>query len=622
MIEKTNPKFQLKSCFTLFVPIIFLLSGCSGDNRGPAHFAGNNILLISIDTCRADYLEPFGGTKIETPHINALAEDSSIFTDAVTPVPLTLPAHASLLSGLHPIQHNVRDNFGGVLSEMVVTLPELFQESGYTTAGVIGTILISRRTGLNQGFDMYNDEFSRAAFRALQPSVERKAETVNDLTMEWLESYLQPEAEPKQPFFLFTHYYDPHMLYQPPEPYDELYKNDLYGGEIAYVDHHIGELMTYLKDNGLYDDMLIVLVGDHGEGLGDHQEITHGLFLYEECVHVPFLIKLPKREGSAGGHPIEQSASLEDVAPTLMELCGLGFTQTNGTSLVPWLLEGKEAEERWICLETQYPLTFNWSPMYSLRSSDWKYIHTPRPELYNLYEDSEEKKNIIDQASAQTKHMNSILEDRLVDMAQTAMVDNNPQYSMERVEILTSLGYVAAGNTRGRIGPDKTLPDAKDKISIYVKNDVGLAELKKKNYKRAIELFRQVMENDPTNPTAYFNLGLAYMELGDMENALSHMEQAVLLAPENIHIHLYIAKVLVQKGETEKGQKVLESIIEEKPQMADAHFQLGWLELDAENYESALRHFEEAQKWMPDMPDLDAMMERAKKGLSQVNPNP
>jgi arylsulfatase A-like enzyme len=592
-----------------------LLLGCSEQRKaGPPVFSGKNVLLISIDTCRADYLEPYGGKKIKTPHINALAQDGFLFTDAVTPVPLTLPAHTTLLTGLHPIQHNVRDNFSGVLGDSVVTLPELFREAGYATAGVIGSILISHRTGLGQGFDVYKDEFTREEFRALQPSVERKGESALALTRDWLDSYLQTEN--KKPFFLFVHFYDPHKLYQPPAPFDEQYAHDLYGGEIAYVDFCIGKLVDGLKENGLYDDLLLVLIGDHGEGLGDHEEVTHGLFLYEEAVHVPFLVKLPNCENSFSPFPIHQTVSLEDVTPTLIELCGLGFTKTNGVSLAPWLLRQESETDRWICLETQYPLTYNWSPMYSLRSSQWKYIHTPRPELYNLLEDPKEKKNLAGLSAAQRTYMNGILENQLVELARTAVNDHDPQYSIDRAEILTSLGYMAAGNMKGRIGPDRTLPDAKDKISVYIKNDVALGYMMKGMYSQAIDMFLEVVENDPTNPTPYFNLGLTYMQMADYDNALSLMEKAVLLAPESIHIHLHIAKVLLQKGEYGKCRSVLESIIAEQPMLADAHFQLGWLEMMEKRFENALVHFQEARRWMPDMPNLEESIAKARQGES------
>ncbi len=600
---------------SLLLFIIILSIGCSKKEKtASAPFKGKNVMLISVDTCRADYLEAYGNQLIKTPHISCLAEDGILFTNAVTPVPLTLPAHSSLLSGLHPIQHNVRDNFNGILSDAVVTLPELFRESGYTTMGVIGSILLSRRTGINQGFDTFLDEFSISEYRAVQPLVERKADKVTNKTMAWLKQYL--DSKKKKPFFSFVHYYDPHKLYQPPSPYDEIYSNDLYGGEIAFTDEQIGKLIDFLKENGLYDDLLLILIGDHGEGLGDHEEVTHGLFLYEEAVHVPFIVKLPKTKKPKKGIQIDQNISLEDVTPTLIDLCELGIIETNGISLAPWIMGNKKKQERFICLETQYPLTYNWSPTYALRSTSWKYIHAPKPELYNIEEDRGEKRNLIKASTEKYRSMNDVLEDKLVELSRSVILMGNQQYSTERTEILSSLGYTAPASEPGQIAPDEPLPDPKDKVEVYIKNDMGLGELMKGNYDKAARLFMEIIESDSENPTSYFNLGLVYVKTSQMDKAAHYMREALKRSQKNLHIHLHLAKVLIEKGDTERAREILEALIQENPKLSDAHFQLGWMDLNQNKYESALEHFMDAKRWMPDMPNLDKSIEKAKEGLS------
>ena len=587
---------------------VLLSVACSG--KSSALFAGKNVLLISIDTCRADYLEPYGGTKIETPALNAVARGGFQFMDAVTPVPLTLPAHATLLTGLHPIRHGVRDNFNGVLSEAADTIAERFRDAGYATAGVVGAILLSRRTGLSQGFDYYNDEFKKEDFQAQQPTVERKGDRVLAAAEEWIDGWAA--SNPRKPFFLFLHFYDPHMLYQPPSPFREMYKDDAYGGEIAFVDACIGNLIVFLKEKQLYDELLLVIVGDHGEGLKQHEERTHGLFLYENTVRVPFFIRFPQSFERHRSGKIAQSASLEDVAPTLADLCGLGPLQTDGLDLVPWFLGRTQIQERWTCLETQYPLTYNWSPMYALRNSTWKYIHAPKPELYNLQGDPGETHNLVHSATGQINVMSDLLENRLIAMIRHTTFAPQTSMSSERAEALASLGYVAGGPTGSAIGPNVSLPDPKDKIKVYDMIDNGLSAFARRNFSRAVELFENVILEDSHNPTPYLNLGLIYAQQSDWEPAAKNLEAAVLLAPQNYHIQLQYAKILITKGDVEKGRKILLALIHEQPQMADAHYNLGRADMKEKKHAEAVAHFEEAKRRMPDMPGIDEAIDLAK----------
>ncbi len=587
--------------------VLLILAGCA--KKEPATFAGKNVLLVSIDTCRADHVQPYSDGHAQTPVLKSIAQDGLWFADAVSPVPLTLPAHCSLLTGLHPIRHGVRNNYNYALSDEAVTLAELFQESGYATAGAIGAILISRREGLSQGFEYYNDEFSLEEYQAMQPAVERRAEKVVASATAWLQSHL--EKLPEKPFFLFVHFYDPHMVYQPPAPFDSQYADSPYDGEIAYVDRCLGQLTAYLRDRGLYEDLLIVLVGDHGEGLGDHQELNHGLFLYEETVRVPFIVKLPQGAIRDPGRACQQSAGLEDVTPTLIELCGLGPTPVTGISLVPWLLGSAVIEPRDIVLETQYPLTYNWSPLYALRNADWKYIHAPIPELYRLADDPGETKNQTDSNSALKTEMSSELEDRLIALARDASLSAVLPVSSDRMEMLASLGYAAGGAAPGIIGPDKSLPDPKQKIDVYLLIDRGLGALARGFHQRSIELFEQAMRKDPQNPTAYANMGLAYAQMKEWDAAIKLTKKAVELSPENLLAHLQLTRIYTMSGHLEEGQNWLEAILRDFPKQAEAHYQLGEIYLRQQDYSKALQQFQEAKRWMPDMPGIDSKIEQA-----------
>ena len=587
-------------------------SGCAPEAAPPPTLKHKNVLLISIDTVRIDYLEPYGSTKIETPQLAELAREGRVFLDAVTPVPLTVPAHATLLTGLHPIHHGVQNNFSDILSDAATTLAELFREAGYRTGGVAGSILLSRRAGFDQGFDFYEDRFTRKEFEAIQPTVERKAIRVYEITRDWLDQ-IQAEEE-KKPFFLFLHFYDPHKLYQPPEPFKSRYPDDPYGGEIAYVDDVIGHLIDDLKVRGLYDDMMVVVDGDHGEGLGDHQEQTHGLFLYEETVRVPLLVKLPQGFMDAPGKMSHQSVSLEDVAPTLMDLCELSPAPTDGMSLRPWLLGNAEREARWTVHETRYPLTYNWSPLFALRNREWKFVKAPRPELYNLASDPNEKVNLTTTNPEQAKAMQTELENRLADLTATSPFEPLSQISSGQAEILASLGYVGGGSGDATQEVADNLPDPKDKVDVYQLVDQGLALLAQRRTDAAIEMFQEAAEKDPNNPTPYLNRGLAAMQAGQWALAEEYTRKARQLAPDQVLIQLQLARISIAGGHLEEAREILKELIRAHPQQADAYFQMGWADMQEKKWEWALKHFEEARERMPDMPGLDEVMEAARKG--------
>ncbi|NPU96532.1 MAG: sulfatase-like hydrolase/transferase [Candidatus Omnitrophica bacterium] len=583
--------------------LVAVISACSGKEKTNSVFTGKNVLLVSIDTCRADYVQPYGDDKAKTPVLAALAQDGIWFADAVTPVPLTMPAHATLLTGLHPIQHGVRDNFNYLLNDNALTLAELFAESGYATAGVIGSIVLSRRSGLGQGFAWFDDRFAREDYESFQPVVERKAARVVDSATGWLETWL--EAGQAQPFFLFAHFFDPHMLYNPPPPFDEEYRHDLYAGEIAYVDHCLGQLIGYLKSKNLYDNLLIVVVGDHGEGLGDHQEHTHGLFLYEEAVRVPLIVKLPRQEVRQIGIRCGQSASLEDVFPTLADLCGLGPAETNGISLAPWLLDNAPIRPRQVTLETMYPLTYNWSPLYALRDREWKYIHAPQPELYQLATDPGERINLLNTATAPLREMQDTLETRLIALAQSKTHMASQLITPDRMEVLHALGYAAGGVVPGTLGPNTPLPDPKSKISVYLRNDQGLAAMAKGFTPQAIDIFKEAIFEDPNNPTSYFNLGIAYSQLERWDEAVQYTQKALELSPQSHLIHIQLARVFQMAGQKDKARTLLKAIIQDNPQAAEAHYQLGIMALQDNRFEDAIRHFEDTRRWMPDFPGID-----------------
>ncbi len=603
--------FQLTVGLVLAGLLIF--AACGGqDGSSRLSLAGKNVVLISIDTCRADHVQPYRNAKVKTPNLAAIAEEGLWFDDAVSPVPLTLPAHCSLLTGLHPIQHGVRQNFGHTLSGDADTIAELFQESGYATAGVIGSILLSRRMGIDQGFEYFNDEFSQENYQALQSIVERRADRVVESATLWLSDHREKNSE--KPFFLFLHFYDPHMQYNPPVPFKKQYAKRPYAGEIAYVDSCIGEFNDRLKETGFYDDTLLVVVGDHGEGLGDHEELTHGLLLYDETVRVPFIVKMPKGTAGRTGKRIKQSVSLEDVVPTLIELFELGSVPTNGISLVPWLAGNAKVHMRSIVLETQYPLIYNWSPLYALRNPAWKYISAPTPELYLLAGDPREFQSLIGNAPEHDLALKTELEDRLIELTESARFSSDSQLSSGRAEALMSLGYAGGGLGNGTTEADAVLPNPKDKIDVYLLIDRGLWSLATGNYPKAIERFEKALEKDPNNPTPYYNLGIAYAKTFQWDRAIQFTRKALERSPKSMLVHLSLAKILMSNGDLSEAKKILDALLEEYPKHAEIHYQLGWIEMKSERFAEAGNYFQQAKYWMPDMPGIDTAIQKARDG--------
>lgn len=598
--------------FIIVLATLFF-SHCSSEPQQISNNAiGKNVLLISMDTTRVDYLEPYGGGKAKTPNLQALANDGTVFVDAVTPAPLTVPAHASLFTGLHPVRHSVQDNFKSILGDDALTIAELFTEAGYETAGIIGAILLSKRNGFHQGFQHFDDKFQVFEFQEVQPTVERKANTVSAKAVDWLDQY--KESLSQKPFFLFTHFYDPHMMYNPPEPFFSQYPKAPYAGEIAFTDQEIGEIINALKRHKLYEETLIIVVGDHGEGLKNHLEQTHGLFLYDEVMRVPFIVKPPASMHLPDSLYVRQSAALIDVVPTLVELCGLGFADCDGMSLVPWLKEEKTVEERYTIHDTQYPLTYNWSPLAAIRSQQWKYVHAPKPELYHLETDPKELENLIDSNPQQAAKLRVMLEERLQQMISLGSLTAVQQVSSSQSEVLSSLGYASGGASSSEDAAN--LPDPKDKIEVYELIDTGLGMLSHNKISKAIEHFQKASELDPNNSNPHFNLAQAYSRMGQWQQAIDTMKKAIAMANEHVYMYIHLARIFALSGRYDEAEEILLRIVEERPSFADAHFQLGWIDLQRKQYKEALEHFNKAKEWMPDMPSLEKAFQDVQKHLN------
>src|SRR5947207_3046331 len=359
-------------------------------------------ILITSDTLRNDHVHCYGYEKIQTPALDALAADGVRFTQAFTPSPITNTSHTTILTGLLPSSHGVTD-FAIPLASSHATWAELLKGKRYHTAAFIGAVILDAKSlapGLDRGFDFYDNFPEHSESKSRWGRVERRGMDVVQHAETWL------TAHPAGPRFAWVHLYDPHDPYEPPAPYSQIYKDRLYDGEIAYADSALGNFITYLKKHGWYKNSLIVVVGDHGEGLGEHHEDTHGIFLYDSTTHVPLILKLPG-ETARKAKVVEAQVRTTDILPTVLDLARVTApAKLDGESLQPYFTgTGTDASERIALGETDYPLRFGWAPLRSVRTQSLKFIEAPRPELFDLHADAAELNNQYEPWNAQVKKL-------------------------------------------------------------------------------------------------------------------------------------------------------------------------------------------------------------------------
>jgi arylsulfatase A-like enzyme len=414
------------------------------DRRGPI-----NVVVITLDTTRADRLSPYGLMDSPMPGLERLAREGVVFDQATSVAPLTLPAHASLFTGLLPPAHGVRDNADQALDAAHVTLAEILRGRGFRTAAFVASVVLDADRGLAQGFDRYASVPADA--RRIAPARQRRADDVIADALQWLD-----DAGTTTPFFLWTHLYDPHAPYDPPEPYRTAFL-DPYIGEIAFADAQIGRLLDALERRGVLDRTVVVVAGDHGESLGDHGERDHGIFVYESVLRVPLIIRGPR----IPPRRVADVVRLTDVAPTILDLLGLPSPPMDGVSLGS-LLSGRTTRvDLEAYSESLYPRRLGWSPLRALRDGRFKLIDAPRPELYDLERDPFEERNIHDErrslADAMRRRLAILARERGLSRA-----DGLAEPPAGLRERLAALGYVGSGQPRALPGAE--LPDPKDRI--------------------------------------------------------------------------------------------------------------------------------------------------------------
>ena len=635
-----------------------------------------NIILITMDTTRADRMGFMGSRRGLTPHLDALARDSVVFTRAYSQAPLTDVSHATILTGTYPQYHQVL-TFPIPLAKTVPFLPDILKGQGYHTGAFIGSLALDNvwgAPGFDRGFDTYDAGFGWTNFspKTRYQTCERRAEETVKHALAWM------AKRPPGPFFMWVHAFDPHDPYDPPEPYKTRYAKALYDGEIAYMDSALGKLFAELKSQGLYDGALIAITADHGEGLGAHGENQHGILLYDETIHVPLTIKLPHSQ--AAGKRVENPVELADITPTVLETVGIAIPkEVQGASMVELMKPGKESEatkaawrDRGAYSEADYGhLAFAWSALQSMRTSKYLYVQAPRRELYDYGVDAKALHNLATTSPAVADTFAA----RLKDFQQkTTNTEKMPKSALDQAKArkLAALGYIAdvdnpvlanspdkGADPKDKIGVANTLLRVNDLLELHDCEDAmrearkGIAKdpnisvmyfflagcyLEKEDYKSAVPLLRQAVKLDPGFTAAEMNLGMASLKSGDYDGAIAAFEHVATSEPHMMDPHFYLLVAYEKTNRVPEELKECRWILQYEPDSYGANLNLGRFLAKSGDLEGAIAPLQKAASIRPNAPEphmyladyytqmgreADAERERAeavKRGATPVGP--
>jgi arylsulfatase A-like enzyme/Tfp pilus assembly protein PilF len=583
-----------KVLFAVLLPIAAVIAaGVWLQHRlGPAKL--HNIILISIDTCRADYLGCYGYPRDITPNIDDVAQEAVRFEQVISPVPMTLPAHCSMLTGTIPPYHGVHDNFQH-LAPQHLSIAEVLKAHGFYTAAIISAFVLDSRFGLAQGFDSYKDDLPSSPDLFFYS--ERHAADTSHLACQWLQ-----EHKKDQRFFLFLHYYDPHDPYCPPEPFATTFADSLYAGEIAYTDHCIGQVLEKLRQLGIYDSSLIIITGDHGEMLGEHGENTHGYFVYLSAIRVPLIIKLP---GTNKGRRITQPTALIDIMPTVLSLAGIAVpASVQGQDMSGYILQArKPASARFIYTESLLPTEYKCNPLLAMVNWPWKYIHTTRDELYNLGDDPAEKVNLAPQQSRLARQLRGQMDAIISDSLQAERTDSKLELDEASLNRLMSLGYVG-GRVDETFQVDETKPDPKDCIGLYERSNVLVGAIAAQKYEEARELCSQLLAERDDIPFLHNLAGTAAAATGRLQEAIDHYRDYLQLRPQDHEALNNLASVLSRQGNLEEAIRQWQEALRLKPDYFKAHYNLAGAFYKKGELQLAVKHWNEAVRTQPDAAEV------------------
>ena len=617
-----------------------------------------NVIFITVDTLRSDHLGCYGYERIKTPNIDGLAERGTMFKNAISQVPLTLPSHCSLFTSTYPQFNNVRDNGSYRLGQSAVTLAERMQENGYATAAFVSTFVLDSKFGLDQGFETYDDRMQQNIGKKIieHMEAERTADKVTDAAVSWLRNKKASKT------FLWVHYFDPHAVYNPPAPYRELYKDNPYDGEIAFTDEHIGVLLAALKELKLDENSLIIFAADHAEGLGEHEEFGHSVFIYDTTLKVPLIFSCPGLVTE--GKVIEGQVRLVDVMPTILDFLQIERNkEIQGKSLIG-LMKGRiKSLNLPAYSESLYAkLRYNWSELKSFRTAEWKYIKSPEPELYNTKNDPQELVNLADSRMDVVKEMDNRLETFLTATSSSGEAPATAEIDEETRRKLMSLGYIGGDAAPGSEEPvprklirvmekmnlsarlanegliDKAIEGFREVIKIDQKNteayinlaqcyeglgkydeaithfeiaasfkpddpvtinDIGTCYTKKMDFGKALDQFNKAIELDAELPQIYYNRGLAYRKLGNLEHAIEDYDKAIELDAEFAEAYSNRGGVYERTGNYQRALEDYDKAIELAPQSAEAYYNRGVVYQKSGNQQQAIKDYDNVIELKP-----------------------
>jgi len=551
-----------------------------------------NILLITIDTLRADRLSCYGSQNPMTPHIDALAERGVLFSRAFANTSTTLPSHANILLGVTPNYHGVHENLNFVVKEELLTLAEHLKNNGYATGAFVGAYPLDSRFGLAQGFDIYDDQYSRNHTENFV-SLERNAEAVIKGAMEWLEGQ-------RSPWFLWIHCWDPHTPYEPPEPFKTEYKEHPYEGEVAYVDLALEKLLDHMKKNRLFDSTLIIFTGDHGESLGQHGEQTHGFFAYNSSTWIPLIISHPASVPGRVGYYVSHI----DIFPTVCDVVGIAKPSVlQGRSLLP-AMKGRKLPERPIYFESLYPYySRGWAPLKGFILDKKKFISSPVPEFYDLDHDFDEFNNLVEQKKI--AELRSQLKKIMDDLTPSEKIDSAQKVDRETREKLASLGYISSV----QVSQKKNFgiqDDVKTLLPYVNKADEAWALYEEGKRDAGINLLKEIIQERKDIDLAYKNLAFIYRAEGNTKEAIAILEQGLNSLPTNYEIFIEYMKLLLSG---QQYDKVISSF--EKLSIREAEYDPAiWNNLGAAyaqkgKFEEAIKAYEMGLSLDENLPELN-----------------
>ena len=585
------------------LPWVFFLAmpAWVGSQTSPKHGAPThpNVVLITLDTTRADRMGFLGSDRGLTPHLDAFARGATIFSRAYAQVPLTTPSHATILTGTYP-QFNHVNYMGDPLGKGLPFLPEIFHRNGYKTAAFVGALVLDP-TKLAPGFDRGFDHYE-AGFHRRRPgednyhSLERRGEEVVSRALAWLSKH------PTGPFFLWVHLYDPHDPYTPPEPYQTRYKTAPYDGEIAYTDSVVGKLVKELRTRGLFEGALIGIMADHGEAFGEHGEQHHGIFLYDETIHIPLMFKLPRQ---SSGTKVEARVGLVDVAPTILRAAHLpvpGVMQ--GQVLLPSRAASSSGQPsdsnspRAVYSESGYGhLSFGWSVLKAWRAGNYLYVDAPERELYDQAADplathnvALDSKAVVDTAAAQMAEFR-----RKTSIEST----EKTELTVEQTENLHALGYLGSNPAAGGDSKGDAGADPKEKIAVANLLYDAMVATESERYLEAVSILEEVVKQEPHALTAYLLLGRAYVALKEFQKAIPPLQHVVETTPENSLARYELGCALVKTGQWNEAAPQFEAAVSQMNSSAMMHFYLALVYQRTSRDEEALAEFKDALRWDP-----------------------